>query len=249
METTIFWSDTHVPHYDRRAVKALLNFVKDIKPKRIVIMGDFLDFMSVSRWDKDPRETVTLQEEIVEAEYLLSLIREASKSSEIIYIGGNHEERLTKFLITKADSLIYLKKDEEDILSVPHLLGLREKGIEYIPYHSHYQLHGWLFEHGNIARQHSAYTAKGMVDRRGINVGMAHTHRAGTYYTTSFNKTLQGVEFGCLIDIKGPAARYSKYPNWQNAFGIGQFEDGVFQVQPILMQNYKFIWNNKVYRG
>lgn len=251
IEKTVFISDTHVPWYDRRAFKVLLQFIEDIKPERIVIMGDFLDFMSVSRWSNDPRQVVSLQIEIESAKELLDQIRQASgKKCEIVYILGNHEVRLIKYLINNADALLHLKDHDDDFLSVPHLLNLKERGIDCIPYEGSYNLHGWIFEHGNVARQHSSYTAKAMVDRRGTNVGIAHTHRAGVYYFTNYEgRLLEGVEFGCLIDRESPAAHYAKYPNWTQAFGIGEFIDGVFDVRPILFRDYKFIYNSKVYGG
>ena len=249
--TTILWPDTHVPFHDPQAVRTALKFTKAMRPDRFVIIGDFMDCMSVSKFKNKhaPGEVPTLQEEIEESNYLLDTIQGIlPRACKRYYIGGNHEKRVEHYLWSNAAEIYNLKKNKEDILSIPYLLNLNKRGYDYIPYEQSLRLDGVNIEHGDRVSQHSAYTAKAMLDRRRIPTVIGHTHRAGTHYFTGMDETMFSHEIGCLIDRNSPAASYSKNPNWTQAIGIMQHdpETGLTQVTPLVMQNYRLIWQGKV---
>lgn len=251
IETTVFWPDTHVPYQDKNAVQTALNFVEDIKPDRIVILGDFVDFMPVAKWDKDPRHMQDIQSELDQTGQLLDQIRKvAGKRCQIYYLQGNHEYRLDRYLVRNAPELLYLTKGEQDVLSVPYLLDLAKRRIEYIPYNKSLRLYNYNLEHGDKVSAFSAYTAKKMLDARRVNTIIAHTHRMGSYYYTGADDTMTAFEMGCLIDRNSQAAHYTKFPNWQVGLGVGEYheDEKFFQVTPILFDNARFIFNGKLYK-
>lgn len=250
IERVVFVPDMHIPYYDRQAFRTVLNFISDIKPEIVVILGDLLDFGPVSKFDQDPREAVNIQEQLDEANLVLDQLRSrAGRKALIYYLEGNHETRLTKHLIKKDKELIFLKKDGIDVLSIPYLLDLKKRKVEWYPAKKSLILYNWNIEHGDISSQYSCYTAKRMVDRRRKSTIIGHVHRVGLYAYTGYDTTTIGVEAGSLIDRDSPASGYVKNPNWQTGFTIGEYSKAkdLFQVTPILMQNYMFIFGGKLY--
>lgn len=80
-------SDIHLGTYGSRA-KELLNYLKTIKPKKIILNGDIIDVWQFKkRYFPKPHMKVI--------KYITSLV---SKGTEVYYITGNHDEMLRKFV-------------------------------------------------------------------------------------------------------------------------------------------------------
>ena len=251
MELTVLFGDPHVPYYHRGAWRALLACLKEIKPQRVVIVGDFLDLAALSRFIPDPRRLINIQDEINEGRKLLDELRQAvGNKCEIVMLEGNHDFRPQKFLIRNAPQLLYLTDDGEYLLSVPHLLELKKRKITWIPYDQFYVLHGFNIEHGFAASKHAGYTAKNTVNTRIESSIIGHTHRFGSSCVTGLFRSLQGYEIGCLMDRNSDGAAYAKFPNWQMGWAVGEYDkkEDLFQVTPILIQNGKFIYQGKVWK-
>jgi UDP-2,3-diacylglucosamine pyrophosphatase LpxH len=250
IERTVFIPDAHEPYAHARAMAAVLDAVDDLSPKRVVVMGDLLDFGPVSRYEQDPRLEESIQEHLDAGESRLVQIRSAvGRKAEIVYLEGNHEHRLTKYLIRHAGKLMALKRAGEEVLSVPFLLDLKRKGVLWVPEDRSYRLHDYLVEHGDCASSQSAYTARRMVEKRMTNVVHGHTHRMGSYWKTGAGNVLHGIELGCLIDPESEAAAYARMPNWQLGFGVGEYDTvaDFFQVTPVWIKDRKFLINNRLY--
>jgi UDP-2,3-diacylglucosamine pyrophosphatase LpxH len=247
---TVLVPDLHVPYQDVQAFRAVRSFIRDVRPERVIVMGDLLDLGIVSSFDKDPRSTAGLQEQIDEGGAVLDDLRsDAGRKAEIILIEGNHEFRMTKSLIRHAPAFMSLTRSGEDVLSVPFLLDLKRRGIRWIPSHESYDLHGYLVEHGDCASSYSGYTARRMVDKRRQSVVHGHTHRLGSYWHTGYQSTVHGIELGSLIDRNSEAASYTTRPNWQTGFGVGEYvpEADFFQITPVWVNNARFVFNGKLY--
>src|SRR5690606_21266015 len=48
-------SDTQMPYEDKRAVKAVIKFIKDYQPDQVIHIGDVVDYLQQSRWTKGTR--------------------------------------------------------------------------------------------------------------------------------------------------------------------------------------------------
>jgi hypothetical protein len=88
-------SDFHVPDFSRESVDALLRFIPVFKPDFLHILGDFVNFTGVSRYDADPYYDVTVADEIDVGRSLLEKIvrtaREVNPKVRIYWFEGNHE--------------------------------------------------------------------------------------------------------------------------------------------------------------
>jgi hypothetical protein len=247
----LFWPDTHVPYQDERAVRLLLDFARDFQPHELVIKGDLVDLGPVSRYEQDPLGEVNIQAQFDAAGALLDRMREAvGGGCRISFEEGNHETRINKYVLRNAAKLAWLKRDGESVLGVPFMLGLKRRGITWVPGHDAQTIHGTISEHGDCAAKESAATARAMVTKRRASTISVHTHRLGLYcYTGKEPETVVGIEGGCLIDRDSDAASYAKYPNWQLGFVVGEHHaaTGLFQPTPILIRHYSFIWAGKLY--
>ena len=207
-------SDFHVPYYSERAVVALLNVLAHYHVDLLIICGDFLDMYGVSKYIKLKTSWEDqLQYEFDSGKGLLKRIREVYKGR-IIYIEGNHEFRLTKYLATDGKALSTLR-----CLTIQQQLNLDELGVEYVDSIDgnglYYFMDNLLFNHGKVVRKHSSFSAKAAFEDQPINQVMGHTHRIGCFYKTVRGKTAKSWEIGCMCDLD---ESFIANPNWQNGF-------------------------------
>lgn len=91
----LFCSDFHSPFYNKRLLTPFIRFIKDFAPDYFELVGDVVDFYSVSKFDQDPNRGLTLQKEIEETNYLLDCLTIAARGANpnviIEWDEGNHE--------------------------------------------------------------------------------------------------------------------------------------------------------------
>lgn len=71
----------------------------------VVLLGDFADFYAVSRYPKDPRVSILLEEEVASVREGLDELDRLFPEAKKAFLEGNHEQRLEKYLIEKAPAL------------------------------------------------------------------------------------------------------------------------------------------------
>lgn len=177
IEKTLVIPDFHAPYEDYQALHAVYKYAKDSKPDKVILLGDCVDFYAISKFSRNPERVTGLQHEIDVVRYHFQHLREAVGSkTPILYVEGNHEMRLQKYLWANPE-MSSLKK----INTVPALLGLDEFDIKYV---KNTMVHGVLVKHGNIVRSHSAYTAKGEYDSEGTSGISGHCFSEDTEILT-----------------------------------------------------------------
>lgn len=110
----VIGSDIHIPFQDDRAVACFVKYCKEKQPEAIVLNGDVLDMFMLSKFTKG--EGRNPLEEITMCRGLLEMIRKACPASEIYYVIGNHEDRLEKYVLSKAPELASLIEDVFSII-------------------------------------------------------------------------------------------------------------------------------------
>ena len=92
-------SDVHLGTYGCHS-KELLLYLKSIKPKTVIINGDFIDIWQFSKsyWPKSHMKIIK------------HLINWISKKVKVVYITGNHDEMLRKFTGLKMGSFTIVNK-------------------------------------------------------------------------------------------------------------------------------------------
>src|SRR6185437_14840602 len=120
VQRLFFLGDIHAPYEDKRSLGLALDVLEDFEPDVVVCVGDLVDCYSVSSFSKDPRRTIDLKKEMDRAGAILDKIQAPRK----IFIEGNHEDRLRRYLTEKAPELVPFDND------IPGLLKSRERGWE-----------------------------------------------------------------------------------------------------------------------
>jgi len=227
-------SDIHIPYHDPYAWQLTLNIVKEVKPTRINIAGDALDFYQLSTFDKDPKqlESGRLQEDFDQWFHMArELQRAAPPTCEYKYLPGNHEDRLRRYL-NRNPELYGLRA-----LELPSLLRLDELGIDY--HESEIEVVPGLLviKHGDVVRKDSAFSAKGELEKEkyAISTITGHTHRLGTFYARTRLRVVKAHENGCLCLLN---PEYVKNPNWQQGFTMTtHFGGELFHVEDVPFLN------------
>lgn len=232
-------NDQHFPFQDPVAISLSTEFIRSSKPDAIDVLGDLLDFYGLSRFDKDPGRTGSLQEEIDEAGEYLAELRRAAPRAEIRYSLGNHENRLQKYIWQNSAELASLKT-----LSLPSLLSLDKLKIQCHDDLHPYHVGPLLFVHGTMARKHSGASAKAHYDRFGCPVIHGHCHRLGAYYHRVWDTQHGAWENGCLCSID---PHYALKPDWQQGFSVIYFDGDRFVVEQVAIINGSYVWHGDEY--
>ena len=242
-------NDFHFPNHDTTVLALFLIFLRDYQPDILVINGDLIDCYELSEFKKSAWLQHPIEKEFELAEKFFKKVKEFCPKTRIIYIFGNHEKRLAKYISNNAEKMARLKG-----MTLESIMGLDDYGIDYLPCplemskftHNYIDLGGLLYGHFDKVSMHSAYTAKNLMDTLGRSFIQGHTHRGGVYYKTQGEKVLIGVENFCMCSLKPD---YTSLVNWQNGYSIINYTGGEFNIRPVPIINYKFIINNKKYVG
>lgn len=218
MERVVFIPDIHAPYIDAKAFATALAFLRHFKPTTIFVIGDVIDFYQLSKFNKNPSRIMELQSDIDQAQWALRQIRRTNKEAKIYLIKGNHEERLKKFLWSRAAELVSLRD-----LTVPHLLNVADEDInmEYVEEGS-MMFHGMLIKHGNVVRARSGYTATGELEKAWISGVSGHTHRLSQIFKTNYAGMFTWVECGCVCKLD-PEYAEGQVTDWQHGLAYGFF--------------------------
>ena len=240
MERTVIANDFHGPFRDRLACRLLFGFIAREKPDKIILDGDVVDFYSISKFLKDPGRKDDLQDELNDCYNFLFDLRELVGDTPIIYIEGNHEARLVKYLRSKAPALATL-----DALKIEKLLGFEELNITY-------EEDGvWLGDlfvyHGSLVRTKAGYTAHAELLKNGCSGISGHTHRDGKAPVRHRGGQLCWWENFCMCDL---SPEYVKgIANWTQGWSmvttIGKRPD----VEPVAVMGGRYTYRGKEYRS
>ncbi len=206
--------DMHVPFEDKVAVNAAFEFVTRIQPDEIII-DEWHDFYSVSRFIKDPERKTSLQKELKSVFAYMKDLRKRCPDAKITLLESNHTRRLQKYLWSKAEELSHL-----DCLSLPSLMKIGELNIDYKPFVAYRGV--YIEKHGDIVRKYSAYTAHWEFEREGMSGASGHTHRLSKFYHTVRGGRYQWMECGCLCSLT--PEYFEGIPDWQHGIGLTQFK-------------------------
>lgn len=248
-ESAVVANDFHIPHHDTRAVKLLTDFIKDIQPDKLIINGDFVDCFMASRFTKHPKHGMSLAKEFKVARQVLGDLKNASPTSELVFIFGNHEWRMEKFILDNARELHGLEG-----MNLEHQLHLDDLGATVINYHGkeQYYEYGKLFiGHFNKVNKHAGYTAKNLLEDKGVNLMQAHTHRIGQCTKRMYDRKIGAWENGCMCRLDPD---YVKLPNWHLGFSIVHKSKKTdhFNVQTLQIiqdSKYKVFYGDKLYQA
>jgi metallophosphoesterase superfamily enzyme len=241
-KTAAVLSDIHIPYQDQRALSVCLEYLRDLRPDQIILNGDIVDFYTVSKFQKDAMRIDTLQSEIDEARALLNLLRKDHPQAEIVYLRGNHEERLEKFLIDRASALTSLR-----CLSLDDLLGLSDNNVRFVD--TMYSIGKLDITHGEVARTLPGSSSRAHFDRTHRSTIIGHVHRLNEVRIRDAHGVHILLENGCLCGLQPEYARMMT--NWQQGFTVIEYSTrtGDFLAKQHGIVDGELVVGDKVYRA
>ena len=106
MKTALVLPDVHVPYEDTDALRCFLRVCKVVQPDYFICLGDFFDFYQLSRFDKNPLRKTTVSDDCdVARRWLYKLDGALPLKTHKVFIEGNHEARLIKWIHSNATEL------------------------------------------------------------------------------------------------------------------------------------------------
>ncbi len=246
VKSVLVLPDIHYPREDVRTMRAVEKYMQSQEWDKVIYLGDVMDLNVISSHNARNLRAVageTLQKDYDYVNKVLDRHVKLLGKAEIIYLEGNHEYRVTRYI----DALPQL----EGIVEVPKCLYLKDRGIKWVPSWSK----GTVYTVGKANFIHGLYTgdahAKSHVQKFGCNIFYGHLHDLQLYSWTRMgdNSTIVGHSLGCLCDYK--AFWMKGRPNrWQQAVTrFDFFPDGHFTYNVIPIFKHRFVANGVVYQG
>jgi len=228
--------DAHYPHHDPEVMAVVEAAVAVLNPDEIVVLGDWLDaenFSGHPRLALEEQRFSYLADEVAPCNDMLDKLQGANYSRRLVYIGGNHEDRVERFLANQgggpAEDLFKLASPQRCLTYRVGKNGepgdTRRRNFTYIPYRgsgtlAHYKItpnliaiHGWSFaQNFNVVNQRA---------EPGLSIVCGHVHRRDVHYARS---SVEGVERrywspGCLCKLQ-PLYMASTPHDWVHGFSI-----------------------------
>lgn len=240
--------DCHIPYEDKRAYELMLKVAKDINPDEIVILGDYADFYAVNSHGKDAAvKNGLLQDEVHEVVMRLKQLKTMFPDAKRVFIEGNHEYRLARYINSKCPDL-YGVFDTESVLELKLL------GYEFVPYgpNQKYRVLGskLIARHEPLAG--GKHVAQNTVEKAMHSVIFGHTHRIQeAQIVTIHGENYRGISSGWLGDTSHKVMQYVRgHHQWAHGFSVVHvLDDGTWFNSLIHIVNYKCYYNGYVYEN
>jgi len=258
------------PTHDEAAITLCLSVMRELNPDVVVLVGDNLDAPEFGKYRLSPAFALTTQASVDRCATFAAELRACAPEADIIWIAGNHEERITNAALDNLKAAFGLKRGNDKnglpVLSVPFLCRFDEHRIRYLAGYpaSAY----WINEklkviHGNRVRSGGS-TAHAYLTNEKCSVLYGHIHRRewAERSREDFDgaKTIMAASPGTLARTDGavPSTRggidldgrpLPVVEDWQQGFGVVTFQpgDGQFFYEQIPIHEGTTWFRGKLY--
>lgn len=219
-------SDIHLPYHDPEALDIAFDYGRDCDI--VLVNGDLLDFYKLSRFCQDP-EARNVAYELDKAKQFFNTVRSQMPDARILYKLGNHEDRLEKYLWTKAPDLVGLP-----FTSIGELVDADDYDVEMIGTRQKIKAGRLNIIHGHEFGEaffNPVNPARGLFLRAKCSTLAGHHHTTSEHSEGNINGEPMGCwTVGALCHLR-PAYRPFADTKWNSGFAIVEVEeDGMFTV-------------------
>lgn len=258
------------PIHDEDAIAIALAITADINPNLVVLVGDNLDAAELGRYRVTPAFQQTTQASIDRLTTLCAELRHAAPNARIVFLAGNHEERLPRYLLDNAVAAFGLRKgnapESWPVMSVPYLARMDEHDIKFLPGYPASAF--WVNDrlriiHGDKVASGGSTAHKYLATEK-VSVIFGHIHRreyaSRTREDRDGAKEIMAASPGCLARIDGsvPSTRGGtdldgrplvRIEDWQQGLAVVTYQpgDGMFAYQNVAIHDGWSMWNGKEY--
>ena len=259
-----------VSTHDEDAISLCLSMIRDLNPEVVVCVGDMLDAPEFGKYRTSPAFALTSQASIDRAATFAAELRACAPDAEIVWLAGNHEERITNAALDNLKAAFGLKRGNDThglpVLSVPFLCRFDDANVRYVP--GYPAGNYWINEkikviHGNRVKSNGS-TAHAYLANEKCSVIYGHIHRREWAERSRDDydgaKTVMAASPGCLAKTNGavPSTRggidldgrpLNVVEDWQQGVGIVTFEpgDGNFFYEQIAIHDGQAWFRGKLY--
>jgi hypothetical protein len=226
----IIFSDPHFyPDGNTVAQSAILELIKQLKPRAVLCGGDALDGTQISRHDptRGWHQPPSLREQLECMTESMTAIRKAAKGAVTMMALGNHDARLSRYMAVNA----------------PHTENLPGTRLEdYIP---SWPL-SWTIElNGNTILRHR--NLGGMLhlqaQKAGCHFAHGHLHKLGCMATPQYHGFHFSIDCGSFSDPSSDAFDYTEDgPPHVQGFAVLTYKDG-----KLLWPEFCYVIDGKAY--
>ncbi len=223
-----------------RRFRWLNNLIKEKRPNRVIIMGDFTSFTSLSAWDKDKRRKIEgrrYEKDIEVANKALDYMQDGIMGIEKVFIKGNHEEWLDRYIDIDPtfDGLHSVEKD----------MKLIERGFKVIPYKSDYIHKGMSFTHVPIMANGKPvggkYATNKALEVYSNSVCFGHTHNfdVAAVHRKNSPSLQQAINCGCFFEHIDEYAQGSMTNYWRGVLLLDHYDTNRADIEQFSMGRLK----------
>jgi hypothetical protein len=253
-DTTVNVSDLHAPMHDEKAMDISIQVMKDLYPSTVVINGDALDLTDFSDKFLASLECRNQTQKGINAvAKYIGQIRQVCPEAKIVFMEGNHSNRMRKVILKNVAGAIGLKRadnlDGYEALSVPNLLCLDTLDVEWQPYPE-----GEYWVNENLRFHHGEkLNLNNIANESFVNQVMGHNHKhlmvSRTKHIYNGRKQIWVASFGCMCMMDGSVPSVSSHSDWQSGFGVVYHTGTTCQPIPIYIEDGKALFEGKVYEA
>lgn len=281
METAIVLPDMQIGYYrntqgalepthDEQAINIALRIIAKAQPDKVILVGDNIDAPEFGKYRLSPAYALTTQASIDRATQLCFELRAAAPHAQIIWIAGNHEERVANATIDNLKAAFGLRRgnlpESLPVLSIPFLCRMDEAQIEYRAGYPAGSV--WINErlrvvHGTKVASGGSTAHKYLATEK-VSTIYGHIHRRewAERSREDFDgaKTIMAASPGCLarcdgsvpstkggIDVDGRPLTIVE--DWQQGLAMVTYQpgDGEFWYEQIPIHSGKAYWRGMLY--
>ena len=240
---TVALFDVHMPEHDPQFLKVILKFLERVQPQCLLLGGDFVDFEAVSSHPGGSHR-MKLKKELAPVKVGLAQLRAACERARIIWLEGNHETRLSRYIDSRAPELA-------DCLDIPTLLDFDKLGIQWIPEDEQpIRIGKTKILHGHQVDGGGQYPARKLVEvygESGVTVMCGHFHRLQVVTKPMDPDPAVGMVLGCGRTLD-PRWRHGAKGGWQhNVAVIDVTTSGTTMVHVVPVVKWRMTWGDEVF--
>lgn len=226
---TLVIGDMHFPKHDERTLAIFLQTVAALKPARVILNGDTVDLLAVSKYPKDARGQFNwaLRDEVTAFHGFLRELHAIGDAwgLDVLETDSNHAGNGTggrwwRYLSDRCPELLG-HDDAEENLSYEKWFYPKWSSIRLVD--SVVIADDLLVLHGDMVRGKGGYSARAHMEKWQSSTLNSHTHRAGSTVRRipAVGSRGEGVqrsyEIGCACDL---SPVYASVPDWANCFAV-----------------------------
>ena len=213
---------------------------KELNPDVVICLGDWVNMDSLSSYDRGKKsfEGRRYDKEISHAQEALDKFKKAygNKKAELVMLGGNHEDRITRFVQDNPELDGKLSIDDIDF---------EIYGWDYYEYQEPVEVDGILYcqniASGVMGKPISGdFVASNLLKKNYQSVTVGHSHLLDIAIRSKYNgKKIIGLNAGCYVNHRESFARSTQHLWWSGLIVKRNVEKGEYDLQTINMKEIK----------